>query len=235
MIKLIGFDLDDTLWDVAPIIRNAESHLNQWLIENVPALKFDVISMRELRHEMLIKEPHLVNQITEMRRRLIERAMLLSGLDNQTADRYSHDAIEQFLFARNQITLFDGAENALSVLAKQYRLCALSNGNADINRLGLNHLFNFAFSAEQVGMPKPAPDLFSAALNHSQLSAGQMIYVGDDPKLDVDAAKKLGIYTIWMDRGTKPRGDSKPDQTITRIDELAAAVDQIHSDAGRLG
>jgi len=62
-----------------------------------------------------------------------------------------------------------------------------------------------------------------------------MIYVGDDPKLDVDAAKKLGIYTIWMDRGTKPRGDSKPDQTITRIDELAAAVDQIHSDAGRLG
>ena len=44
MIKLIGFDLDDTLWDVAPIIRNAESHLNQWLIENVPALKFDVIS-----------------------------------------------------------------------------------------------------------------------------------------------------------------------------------------------
>jgi putative hydrolase of the HAD superfamily len=81
MIKLIGFDLDDTLWDVAPIIRNAESHLNQWLIENVPALKFDVISMRELRHEMLIKEPHLVNQITEMRRRLIERAMLLSGLE----------------------------------------------------------------------------------------------------------------------------------------------------------
>ena len=234
MIKLIGFDLDDTLWDVAPIIRNAESHLNQWLVENVPALKFDVVSMRELRHQMLIEEPHLANQITEMRRRLIERAMLLSSLDAQSAKQYSHEAIEQFLFARNQITLFDGAESALSALEKQYRLCALSNGNADINRLGLTHLFDFAFSAEQVGMPKPAPDLFSAALNHSQLSAGQMIYVGDDPKLDVDAAKKLGIYTIWMDRGTKPQGESEADQTITRIDELPAAVEQIHCDAGKL-
>lgn len=38
MIKLITFDLDDTLWDNAPAIIGAETLLRDWLTEHAPRL-----------------------------------------------------------------------------------------------------------------------------------------------------------------------------------------------------
>ena len=37
-IKLITFDLDDTLWDTAPVIASAEVVLRDWLEANAPLL-----------------------------------------------------------------------------------------------------------------------------------------------------------------------------------------------------
>ena len=227
MIRVIGFDLDDTLWDVGPVIFRAEKKLNEWLSCEVPQLLFDVVGMRGLREQVLEKNPALIKQITELRRSVIERAMLLSKIERHRANTLSHNAIEIFLQARNQIELFDGAETMLSALASKYTLCALTNGNADINRLGLDHIFSFAFSAEQVGAPKPAANLFTRALQHSHSEPAEMIYIGDDPVLDVDAAKKLGMHAIWMNRGTKQPGKFEADEIVSNISELPDAVSRI--------
>ena len=37
-IELITFDLDDTLWDTAPVIVSAEAVLRDWLTDNAPKL-----------------------------------------------------------------------------------------------------------------------------------------------------------------------------------------------------
>ena len=81
MIQVIAFDLDDTLWSVGPIIFKAERRLNDWLQQEVPQILYDVDSMRSLHHELLELEPDLGNKITESRRRLIERALLLSKIN----------------------------------------------------------------------------------------------------------------------------------------------------------
>ncbi|MFT7686013.1 MAG: HAD superfamily hydrolase (TIGR01549 family) [Candidatus Azotimanducaceae bacterium] len=233
MIRLIGFDLDDTLWDVVPVIIRAEKFLDDWFKENVIELKFSVIEMRQFRDEVMIAQPELSGKITELRKQIIKRAMLFSGISNQRADLLANKAIDVFLKARNQIELFEGVEDVLATLSNNYTVCALSNGNADINRLGLNHLFHFAYSAEQVGGAKPSHHLFSAALNHTNLAAEEMIYVGDDPLLDVDAAKELGIHAIWMDRGRKPAGNQKADKTITNILQLTSAIKEIADSKSR--
>ncbi|MDP6028144.1 MAG: HAD family hydrolase, partial [Pseudomonadales bacterium] len=80
MIKVIGFDLDDTLWDVAPIIIGAEAQLDEWLQNKVPDLKFTVTSMRKLNHQVLEEDPGLIKKITEFRRRTIKTALSLSGI-----------------------------------------------------------------------------------------------------------------------------------------------------------
>jgi putative hydrolase of the HAD superfamily len=227
MIKVIGFDLDDTLWDVAPVIHRAEAKLDAWLTANAPGLKYSVATMRALRKKVLDDNPNLIGQITEFRRCIIERALRLSHVPVPQSIDLSHQAIEVFLQARNQVELFDGAEEVLKLLANNYTLGALSNGNADIHRLGLAHVFSFGFSAEEVGAPKPEPHLLSAAMQHTNVTASEMIYVGDDPKLDVDAAKSLGLYTIWMDRGRRQPGEYKPDATITDIRQLPDAVASI--------
>jgi len=229
MIKVIAFDLDDTLWAVKPVIIRAEKRLDEWLSLMVPDLKYDVTGMRELRHELVNREPELGKKITELRRRMIEQALRLSQIDPGRAFELSNDAIEIFLAARNDIEMFDGAQDAIQDLASRYILGALTNGNADINRLGLNHVFDFAFSAEQVGAPKPAPQLFNAALEHTRTAPHEMIYVGDDPQLDIDAAKRIGLHTIWVKNAERPGpGESRPDETIEQIGDLPAAVARLH-------
>ncbi len=228
MIKVIAFDLDDTLWAVKPIIINAEIRLNTWLTAQVPQLKYDVTSMRELRHQLLEEDPDLLNQITEFRRRIIEKALILSKLDKNEANETSHKAMAVFLEARNKIEFYDGAMDAIRHLANKYTLGALTNGNADVQRLGLDQYFSFAFSAEEVGAPKPANNLFTTALLHTGVEPHQMVYVGDDPILDVDTANNLGIRTVWVNHSDKngSRGTS-PDEEIDHIRHLPSAIDRL--------
>jgi len=222
MIDVIGFDLDDTLWAVAPVIIRAEQKLNTWLTQAAPTLQYDVVSMRELRHEILASQPALAQKITELRRQIILAALQRSNIEN--ALTLADSAMEVFLAARNEIEFFDGALDVLGNLAIDHRLGALSNGNADIHRIGLSHLFEFAFSAEDVGKPKPDPALFIKALEHTGVDPHRMVYVGDDPALDVDAANRVGLKTVWLDHGRKPTGFSEPDITIYNIKELPEAI-----------
>ena len=232
MIKVVAFDLDDTLWSVAPVIHRAEAELADWLRARVPNLVYTAESMRGIREEILKHEASIIHRITELRRRSVEAALLHSGLVPTDAHRLSCDAIEVFLCARNNIELFDGARDALTQLAKQFTLGALSNGNADIYRLGLNDVFSFSFSAEQVGAPKPAYNLFQAALSHTGVAPEEMIYVGDDPKLDVDPANRLGLRTILVSSpGGKPPGETTPHETIVSVRHVVGAVARINGGA----
>lgn len=227
MIKVIAFDLDDTLWAVKPVIIRAEKILNGWLQNEAPDLNFSVDEMRVFRESILAQEPALAGKLTELRRRVIESALLQSRFSAVEARRISTQAMEIFLQARNEIELFDGALDTLRTLGESYILGALSNGNADIQRIGLAHLFDFAFSAESVGAPKPAPHLFQAALTHTGVSPHQMVYVGDDPTLDVDAAKSLGLKSIWLNHGVKEPGVHNPDQEISHITQLPGAINRL--------
>lgn len=229
LIQVIAFDLDDTLWAVKPIIINAEQRLDDWLKQEVPGLIYDVGSMRQLRHELLKEEPGLVNKITEFRRRLIERAMLLSHINGNEATDLSNRAMDVFLTARNQVKFFDGTIETLSILAERFILGALTNGNADISRLGLDTYFSFAFSAEEVGAPKPADNLFRRALAHTHTEPRQMIYVGDNPVLDIDAANRVGLHTVWVKHhaGQENTGETSADENIDQIKQLPQAIDRM--------
>ena len=227
MIKVIGFDLDDTLWAVKPIIEQAETRLDEWLTANLSEMKYTVTTMRSLREEVLEEMPELLHRITALRRCIIERAMLLSGIGKTDAAHLSNEAMEVFLAARNEIEFHEGAMEAIIELSDRFVLGALTNGNADIDRLGLRPYFSFSFSAEQVGAPKPAPDLFEHALSYTQVSPDEMIYVGDNPVLDIDAANNLGLHTIWINNGQREPGMTSADVTIDHVRDLKDAVGTI--------
>jgi FMN hydrolase / 5-amino-6-(5-phospho-D-ribitylamino)uracil phosphatase len=228
MIKVIAFDLDDTLWNNRPVLINAEKRLNEWLVVEVPRLKFSVVEMRSLRNEILAIEPDLANRITELRRRIIEQAISLSGYEPVAASDLSHKAMEVFIIARNDIEFFDGALEAIQKLKNSFLLGALTNGNADIRLLGLDDHFSFAFSAEEVGAPKPAHDLFHKALSHTDTQPHQMVYVGDDPVLDIDSANEAGLHTVWVKNPDKDKvGETLADERIDQVRHLPEAIDRL--------
>ncbi len=228
MIKVIAFDLDDTLWNNRPVLINAEKQLNFWLQAEVPHLKYNVVEMRSLRNKVLEHEPDLTNRITELRRKIIEHAIQLSGIEQSTATDLSHRAMKVFIIARNKIEFYEGAMEAIEQLADRFLLGALTNGNADIRLLGLDKHFSFAFSAEEVGAPKPAHDLFHKALAHTETQPHQMVYVGDDPVLDIDSANAAGLHTVWVKNPDKDKvGKTSADEHIDQIRHLPEAIDRL--------
>ena len=111
MIRVVAFDLDDTLWNVNPVIIRAEEKLGLWLGREVPRLKYSVQSMRSLRDEVLSDHPEIAHRITEFRRRLIERAMLNSDIPQAESQALSEAAMEVFLAARNDVQFFTCAHD----------------------------------------------------------------------------------------------------------------------------
>ena len=85
----------------------------------------------------------------------------------------------------------------LETLADSYTLGALSNGNADLKRIGIRELFGFHHSAESIGRRKPDPDMFQAALHSAGVQPEQALHVGDHPVEDVDAARQHGFHAVW--------------------------------------
>ena len=74
----------------------------------------------------------------------------------------------------------------------------LTNGNADVNKLGIGHLFDFSISSIDVKSNKPDQGHFCRAREISQVNFEDTLHVGDHPINDVLGARKLGINTLWF-------------------------------------
>jgi putative hydrolase of the HAD superfamily len=136
------------------------------------------------------------------------------------------EAFEAFIAARNQDELYADVRPALEVLRGRYRLFTASNGNADLGRIGLSHLFERSVAARQVGVLKPAPAVFLKVLEGTGLAAGEVMYVGDDPLLDVEGARAVGMSTAWMNRtGAAWPDDIEPaTHSVTSLTDLVAVL-----------
>ena len=228
MIKVVAFDLDNTLWASEVVIRRAEHRLLNWFKDNVPQSKYDTVNLQVLRQDILRKHPELSNKVTELRRFTISEILKASGIENGSITETVNAAMRVFLKARNDVELFPGTKDVIKLLAKKYIIGAITNGNADINSTTLAPYFSFSFSAEAVGWAKPCGEIFLHALNFTNSLPQEMIYVGDDPILDIDAANELGIHTVWLVNSKSPkRGKTEASVTISNITELTKAVSEI--------
>ena len=198
-LKLITFDLDDTLWPVEEVIRRAERQCHDWIREQHPevAATLSAERIRALRDSLLKEKPGYAHNLTALRRDAMARAFREAGFCSADAAKAAAAAFEVFHEARNEVVFFPGALEVLESLADSYVLGALSNGNADLRRIGIHDLFAFHHSAESVGKRKPAPDMFHAALRSALARPQQSLHVGDHPLEDVDAARRHGMHAIW--------------------------------------
>ena len=64
-IRLITFDLDDTLWSVQPVIVAADNTLRAWLASN--AERLDALTperLQQLRSEVVQQQPDLDRRVS---------------------------------------------------------------------------------------------------------------------------------------------------------------------------
>jgi len=102
-------------------------------------------------------------------------------------------------------TLFDDVLPTVKTLKEQnLTLGLLSNIDRDMKpicrELGLEPYINFIVTSGEVGVDKPKPPIFLAALERAGVNASEAVHVGDQYKLDIIGAMGVGITPILIDR-----------------------------------
>ena len=230
-IELITFDLDDTLWDTAPVIIGAEATLREWLVEHAPNLgAVPVEHLWSIRERVLSNDPSLKHRISALRRRVLFHALEEAGYDHGQASDLADQSFEVFLHARHQIQVFPEVEPTLEVLANHFALGVVTNGNADVRRLGLADYFKFALCAEDIGIAKPDSRLFHEALQRGGTVAERAVHIGDHPGDDIAGAQQAGLRAIWYNPAGKVwEAERLPDAEIRSLTELPALLVQWHA------
>ena len=232
-IRLITFDLDDTLWDVRPALEAAEAAQWSYLKARFPSLALAATPREQtadLRRKLLEDKPELTHHISLFRQSFIKRLLLHHGVPGGEAESAASEAFAAFLSQRHEVVLYDNAQSVLNTLGRQFQLGALTNGNADVRKTEIGSCFDYAWRAEEFGLSKPDPALFHQAFEEAGVSAGEVIHIGDCHDNDVSGAISAGAKAIWFtpDGGTSEIASG----VVKELSELPAAVERLTGHKG---
>jgi len=223
-VRAICFDLDNTLWDIEPVLARAERILTDWLRARYPRIpeRFSPAQMLEVRAELLREQPGQAHDFTFLRRETLARLAQAVGYERDMA----HEAFALWHAARNQCVPFAEVIPALESLGREFRLATLSNGNADLGTIGLAHHFEVTLHAAALGCAKPEPRAYSAVAQALTLQPAEILFVGDDPHADIAGPRSVGMQTVWVNRGGGewPAEFEPADHVIAGLDGLVSLV-----------
>lgn len=223
-IRTITLDLDDTLWEIHPVIKRAETRLYGWLSENYPRITqmFASEDMRILRKQVVEEHADKAHDLTFLRHTVLMKAATAAGYTEFMVD----EAFAVFDEVRNDVDMFPEVRPALRALRERFTLVAVTNGNADLGKVGIDDLFHAHINAAMAGAAKPDRSIFDAAVDAGGARADETLHVGDHPLYDVHGARQAGLRTAWVNRNGDawPEEYAEPDVQVSHVGELEALL-----------
>ncbi|NDY91972.1 HAD family hydrolase [Ideonella livida] len=230
-VRALTLDLDDTLWPVWPAIDRAEVVLHDWLRTHAPATAaaFDgPPALRAVREQVGRDHPEHAHDLSWLRLESIRRALARAGDDPALAA----PAFALFMDHRQRVDLYPDVPAALAALSARFPILALTNGNADLVRIGLGAHFVGSLGARDFGVGKPDPRFFAAACTRLGCAPQEVLHIGDDWRLDVEGARAAGLFTAWVRRPGHPDrpSDAAPaDLEMGTLEALVQALDAVRA------
>ena len=205
-ILALTLDLDDTLWPVLPALERADLAVDAWLQQHYPdvARAWPIAAMRVLRAQVAAERLDLAHDFTTQRQLTLQHVFATCGIATAPVDALW----EIYFAARNSVELYPDSLPALKRITARWPLASLTNGNADLQRIGIHTHFAHHICARDSGMAKPDPRIFLTAAERLGVAPEQILHVGDDPVMDVAGARDAGLRTAWINRG----GESWPSE-----------------------
>ena len=147
---------------------------------------FEEEEAKRLKQEYM--EPADHGDITE--REMYES---LGRLFGRTPEDMEADFLRRAVINRDMVALIER-------LREKYRVALLSNAQADylgkvFNREALHGLFEEKIISGLVRVTKPSPEIFKLLLARMGISAGEAVFIDDNPK-NVEAARSVGLHGI---------------------------------------
>lgn len=221
-VRAVILDLDDTLFDHTGSVVAA---LRQWL----PALGIeptgahvDAWFAAEARHY----PTWLAGQVTyqEQRRRRLREFLPALGRNPGTDAELDELFSGYHAHYRASWVPFDDVEAAVAAIsAAGLRVAVLTNGttqqqNAKLDAIGLHGRVGPVFTAEQLGLAKPAPETYLEVCTELRVHPGDALHVGDQYDVDVAGARAAGLQAVHLDRhGRGPHDERRRIGSLTEL------------------
>jgi putative hydrolase of the HAD superfamily len=183
--------------------------------------------LEELHAEVMLGRVPLEQARLERFRRLI--AMSGGTPPDEAVARTAATYRDRYMQVRRAVR---GARDLLQALSTRARIGIVSNNLFDEQRDKLEHCGLAGFIdalvvSERVGVSKPDPAIFVAALEALQCDAAETVMVGDSWPADIAGARAAGIRPIWFNPlGAKPP-DGEPVAELRSLEPAAVVAELI--------
>ncbi|MES1153389.1 MAG: HAD family hydrolase, partial [Rhodanobacter sp.] len=229
-ILALTLDLDDTLWPVLPALERADQAVDAWLRRHHPdvARAWPIAAMRALRMQVAAERLDLAHDFTRQRQLTLRQAFAACGVDDAPIETLW----EIYFAARNSVELYPDSLPALQRITARWPLASLTNGNADLQRIGIHTHFAHHVCARDSGVAKPDPRIFLAAAERLGVAPGQILHVGDDPAMDMAGARDAGLRTAWINRAGQPWPAGLGPAPELDLPDMTALAEWLEAQAG---
>ena len=198
-IKAVAFDLDDTLYDNEPIIERAVNGLADYLREHFPiAGQKSAAEWFAIKRRLCQQDHRLISDVSKLR-----YLSLLEGLQEDVPERLAREQAAQqcydmFYHLRSDFSVDENVCSTLARLAKLRPIAAITNGNANLDQIGLGDTFSVVLHASSDNIRKPHRDMFDKCASQLGIRPSQILHVGDNMENDVLGGKRAGCKTAWL-------------------------------------
>jgi len=233
MIRVVSFDIDDTLYDFQSASRHALEHVRRRIAE-ISGVEDGRLTLEVLIADLERTAEEMANpysRLHDLRTRAFWRTLQRFGRSDRA---FAEDLNRVYLAHRfDDVKLFRGARELLGELKQRYLICAISNGEQDLKQLGLDGMFEFVVFASEAGVDKPDPRIFQLAMSHAACAPREFAHIGDSLATDVAGVQGAGGWGIWLnwDRSPVPAGFS-PDEVVNALEEVPEALKRLDGSTG---
>ncbi len=205
--RAVIFDLDGTLRESNPHFMDA---LHQAISDM--GIQVDSFTWRLTErwvHAYWAQSPELIEDVKRYGQdqvwyRFLARLMAKVGHPHANEEEVQAfgDHMREIYNPNSELT--PGAHDVLTILRERgFTLGVLSNRSSpfhdDLKALGIADFFEFTLAAGEVGVWKPRPEIFQAALARAGVPADEAVYIGDNYYADILGASNANLDAILVD------------------------------------
>ena len=225
-IQILSFDLDDTLYQNEEVIHAAEQAQFDAVCEVIPKAKeIGLTFWGNLKSQVARQSPELVHDVTAWRYEVIRRGLAEFGIQDEAI---TEQVFNQFYNARSNFKVPEQTFSVLHKLKQQFKLVAVTNGNADIERIGLADYFQGYYRAGVNGCKmKPYPDMLMKVMQDFSVEAHNILHIGDNVGSDIQASINANVDNFWFnpEQNPYPSGYALPSAQYTCLSDLLQLLD----------
>ncbi len=228
-LKVLSFDLDDTLYDNEPVIQAAEEHSAQALATYLQGQDTKLLYSQK-RASLINLLPALENDVSLLRFFIYQNLLQEYGFEAQRSSCIAKELVVDFIKVRARINVAASTIAMLHQLQQKFTLVAVTNGNVDLQDNPLRTCFYKIYYSDINSYAKPHPCLFERIVHDYHIQVHELCHIGDNFYTDIQGSLNVGAVTIMQ---TEYRSDQPllatnpqvcPHAIITTVQELACLL-----------